>query len=355
MPEAFDTARYHDNQMEAFRMRMQYGEQQIIEFGGKPFGDYHASRVLPGYDPDIKARILQDLTAELGASAVTITMSLHAQDILLSPDGRRINRRIRGDSGLRYDDEVIRLIDQARQKFQLPVHDVVLSSLPGNLSLQNEDYIAEYKVRLGGEGIEVSTIRRIEGYPFLAMGSAGTTLVSNERPSRTDHMIVVSPGGGSGKFGVAVTDIAHKLAAGGNPNFVKFETFPVFGLPLEHPLNLAFLAATADLPNELTQTADGKTNYDKDVQNLGIIRALIAEYPELVSPLRAFAEPTDMGVNVIESGIIDEAQVYSACYKEIARRIKRYQAERANGDELGQTITRTQGYLGRIGVVGEFE
>lgn len=335
--------------MEAFRERMQSGEEQVIEFGGKPFGDYHASRVLPGYDPDVKARILQDLTAELGTGAVTIAMSLHAQDVLLSPDGRRISRRIRGDSGLRYDDEVISLVDQARSRFDLPVHSVVLSSLPKNLSAQNEDYVGAYTERLEAEGLTVKTIHRIEGYPFLSVGSVGETLARNGRPSDTDHMIVISPGGGSGKFGVAVTDIAHKLRGGGNPNFVKFETFPVFGLPVEHPLNLAFLAATADLPNELTRTTCGKTNYDKDVQNLGIVKTLMMEHPELESPLHEFSEPTDMGVNVIESGIVDEQLVTQACHEEIARRIQRYKSERASGDETTQTLMRTQQYLGRIG------
>src|SRR5690606_19872938 len=131
------------------------------------------------------------------------------QDVLSSPDGRRVNRRIRGDSGLRYDDEVIRLVDESRHRFDLPLHDVVITSLPDNLSPENEDYVEQYKEKLSREGIAVASISKIKGYPLLTPGLVGKTLTANEQPSSTDHTIVVSPGGGSGKFGVAITDIAH--------------------------------------------------------------------------------------------------------------------------------------------------
>jgi uncharacterized protein (UPF0371 family) len=345
--EIFDNNRYYKAQMSAFLEKISYGDQQVIEFGGKPFGDYHASRVLPGYDPDIKARILSELVDEL--DDVTIAMTLHTQDVLLAPNGRRIKRRIRGDSGLDYDEEVIRLIEQGREMFGLPISTVVLAAVPNNLSAENEDYLCIYKERLESEDITIKTINSIDKYPYLEVDNISDHLTQNEPVSKTNHLIIISPGGGSGKFGVAVTEIAHKLKSGNNPNFIKFETFPVFKLPVEHPLNIAFLAATADLPNELATTNSGKTNYDKDIQNLAILKALMSHYPKLISPLCDFVEPTDMGVNMIETGIVNNSLVEAACLDEIIRRINRYKGEFLKGHESIETVDRTIKYRQELG------
>lgn len=344
--DAFDTTAYYEVQMEAFDKRFGVGDHQVVEFGGKPFGDLHAARVLPGYDPDIKARILQDLSVELGD--VTLAMSLHAQDVLQAPNGRRPAKRIRGDTGLFYDDEVLRIIDQAQDSFDLTISTLVLSALPDELSSRNTDYIMAYTERLRAHQITVKHIGHIAGYPFLDVSTIPRTLTQNDKIADTDHLVLLSPGGGSGKFGAAVTEIAHKLEAGHNPNFVKFETFPVFGLPMTHPLNTAFLAATADLPNQLVTTESGQTNYDKDVQNLDIMRMLLTHYPDLDSPLRHFAEPTDMGVNQIEAGITDMEAVNQACMAEIVRRLRRYQNENANGQETDLTVQLTADYLRQV-------
>ena len=335
--------------MAAFSNHMISGDVQVIEFGGKPFGDHHAERVLPGYDPNIKARILKELQSSLGN--VTMTLALHAQDVITPPDGRRPSQRIRGDSGLRYDEEILRLVDQSRDQFDLTVDSVTLTSLPSRISQRNQDYIANYIEMLGRHDLAVNIIDRIPGYPLLDPNVVDTTLTQFDPIGAMDqHVIIASPGGGSGKFCVAVTEIAHKLKAGKNPNFTKFETFPVFNLRQDHPLNMAFLAATADLPNQLLVTGDGKTNYDKDVQNLTILKQLLRKYPDIDSPLRQFFEPGDMGVNVIETGITDEALVTKACLEEIVRRLERYSRELADGDEYPDTVTRTRKYLGCLGV-----
>lgn len=341
--QAFHAQTYHDAQMAAFADRLGQGSHQIIEFGGKPFGDHHAARVLPGYDPDIKARILKELTVSL--DDVSIAMSLHAQDVLHAPNGRRISQRIRGDSGLHYDEEVVRLARQAHDEFDLPVDTVVLTALPEVLSPENQDYIEEYSQSLAAEGLAVRSIRALSGYPFLDVGLVREALTQAQPITDSQNLIVVSPGGGSGKFGVALTQVAHLLEAGHNPNFVKFETFPVFKLPIEHPLNTAFLAATADLPNILIETSTGKTNYDKDVENLALLKTLLSHYPSLDSPLHDFIEPTDMGVNVIESGIVDHEAVVKACMVEITRRLMRYKSEHQRGEESVETIERVQGYI----------
>lgn len=209
----------------------------------------------------------------------------------------------------------------------------------------------EYKNRLDAEGINIKIIGSIYGYPFLEVDNILETLTQNDPVSSTEHLIVISPGGGSGKFGVVVTELAHKLKQGGTPNFVKFETFPVFRLPIDHPLNEAFIAATADLKNELVATGNGDTNYDKDIQNFAILKSLISHYPGLDSPIHNFIGPTDMGVNVIEAGIINETLVAIACIEEITRRIARYQSEFLNGRETSETIMRTircRQNLGRV-------
>jgi uncharacterized protein (UPF0371 family) len=239
--EAFDTNKYYEAQMSVFLDRLERGDDKVVEFGGKPFGDQHAARVLPGYDSDIKAYILRDLAYELGDT--TIAMSLHAQDILAQPDGRRVARRIRGDSGLHYDEEVLRLIDQAATDFGLPINTVVLTALPSQLSPENKEYINAYIGRLKQACLNVKTIGLIDSYPLVDVNKIANTLTADEPIANTDNLIVISPGGGSGKFCVAISEIAHKLKCGKNPNFVKFETFPVFTLPIDHPLNVAFLAA----------------------------------------------------------------------------------------------------------------
>ena len=344
----FDTAKYYEKQITAFMDRLDEGDMQVIEFGGKPFGDYHASRVLPGYDPDIKARILQDLHRTLGN--VSMTLVLNARDVISPPDGRRIAQRIRGDSGLRYDNELIRLVDQARDDFDLPIESVTLTSVPIGMSESNQEYIDNYRERLDTYGLSVRAVDYIPGYPLLDAKTIESTLTQFEPNSEQDQsLIILSPGGGSGKFCVAVTEIAHKLKRGGNPNFIKFETFPVFHLEPDHPLNIAFLAATADLPNVLLSTPGGKTNYDKDLQNLAILQTLMTHYAQLDSPLHRFNEPTDMGVNVIEAGIIDEAGVNKACLLEILRRIERYAREAEAGDEDPDTAGRARLYLGSLG------
>lgn len=345
---AFNTNKYLDKQLAAFDAKMQASDQPlVIEFGGKPFGDYHAARVLPGYNPDVKAEILHNLAQNLGN--VSITMAINAQDVLANPDGRRNTKRIRGDTGLRYDDESIRLVHQARDEFDIPVNSITLAVTPDSVSDENAEYIETFGNKVRQNDIDFAITRKVPNYPNVAQADIIRELTTTPALSTPDqHSLILSPGGGSGKFGVAIGELAHKLVAGINPNFVKFETFPVFKLPMDHPLNLAFLAATADLPNELLRTKSGLTNYDKDVENLRLLQTLLAATERTDSPMHSFNEPTDMGVNVIEQGIVDMGAVNDACYQEIIRRCQRYINENSVGDEQLATIARTQQYLQTI-------
>jgi uncharacterized protein (UPF0371 family) len=342
--QAFNTELYRILQLEAFRDRIPYGEPTLVEFGGKPFGDYHASRVLPGYDPDVKAGIIRDVYSELSSRALggaVITIAVHAKDILLPPDGRRPGARIRGDYGITYDQEVLRMTDEARSLHNIPISNVAITSLPGQLSHQNAELLGVFKQALKQDFDVVRTLPEIDRYPDIHPGKVvGELTKADPISSAKTSELVVSPGGGSGKFSVAVTGIAHKLLSGLNPHYIKFETFPVFHLPVNHPLNIAFLAATVDLGNELVLLENGETNYDKDVGNFRLLKTLLSQFPSTPSPMNDFELPTDMGVNVIEKGIVNHDAVARACNAEVARRRARYEGEVASGYENPSILSR---------------
>lgn len=350
MAEAFDTAKYRDSQVEAFLERIPQGKPTVIEFGGKPFGDYHASRVLPGYDPDVKADIVRTVHGELDTRAPdgsVITMAVHAKDILARPDGRRPAARIRGDYGITYGEEVFRLSEEARTRFGIDVANVAITSTPAMLSDIGREYLSAFQQRLAHEFNTVRVLPEIDGYPHIPVMKVVGELTQAEAITSPDESeLIISPGGGSGKFSVAITEMAHKLTANRNPHYIKFETFPVFHLPVDHPLNVAFKAATVDLGNELVRLNNGETNYDKDVGNFQLLKTLLAAFPDLETSLRAYNEPTDMGVNVIEKGIIDAKAVGEACRSEIRRRVERYLREASNGQEDDDVASRASKLLG---------
>lgn len=343
----FDTQEYYEVQMARFRERILPGNQTVIEFGGKPFGDYHASRVLPGYDPDIKAEIIKDVHEELDNNILTI--AVHSRDVLAAPDGRHPTRRIRGDYGLTYDEEVFRMTEQARKEFNIPISAAAITATPNLLSGDNEEFIASYTEKLKREFDTVRVLPAVEGYPAIPDDQIVNVLTHEQAISEADqNIMILSPGGGSGKFGVAITEIAHKLKEGRTPNFIKFETFPVFGLPAEHPLNRAFIASTADLDNKLVSLAGGQTNYDKDVGNFALLKSLLDQFPHIKTAMHLHKEPVEMGVNVLEAGITNEAIVVQACFGEIERRIERYEREISNGHESLATLNAARNALNSL-------
>lgn len=343
--KVFDNTKYRDNQVDAFLKRINNGAPTVIEFGGKPFGDYHAARVLPGYDPDVKAGIIRDVHEELSTNSSggsVITIAVHAKDLLAPPDGRRPATRIRGDYGIGYDEELLRMTHEARDKFGIAIGNVAITCLPQNISERNEDYLGIYQERLGREFDVVRLLPEIDGYPYIPQDRIVADLTQADSISTAQQsQIVVSPGGGSGKFSTAVTELAHMMQRGETPGYIKFETFPVFRLPIDHPLNLAFIASTADLCNELVKLECGDTNYDKDVGNFELLKGLAAAFePDRSRLLRSFSSPTDMGVNVIETGILHEGGVAEACRNEIRRRLERYNQEVSSGLENPDTTAR---------------
>ena len=345
--QGFDTDAYFAAQMDSFAARVDDQTSNVIEFGGKPFGDYHAARVLPGYEADIKADIIRGLSDTMGRTELALVVN--AQDLLQDPDGRRVAKRIRGDTQLTYDEEILRMADEADERFNLAVDNVVVSVVPRGLVSVNEDYLGGFADRLAAHFERVHLLPQVEGYPNQIPDDQVVERLTTADPvAPQKNLILMSAGGGSGKFGVAASEIVHHLEAGVVPNFIKFETFPVFALPERHPLNQAFLAATADLPNELTTLGNGLTNYMKDVENLALLRQIIAQYPHLSTGRLEFPEPTDMGVNVIERGITDIGIVAAACQTEIAHRVARYRQEVSRGVEVPDTLARTQQYAAHL-------
>lgn len=331
---AFDNNLYLDLQFKAFDKKQKENRGlTFFEFGGKPFGDNHAARVLPGYDPDLKAKLLHKLE-----KIAKIVIALNARDILSYPYGRTLKGRVRGDSGLRYDDEVIRLISESKSK-GFKISETVLTCVPRNTNKIIKTEIDDFRKKLKQINIPLKINFEIDGYPDpKSIKNFDLVFSDNDRVVENENLVVVSPGGGSGKFGLILSEIYFSIKSGTNPNFIKFETFPVFNLGSHHPLNLAFEAATADLKNKV-KDIEGGTNFNKDIENFILLKRLLKNmrYKGTLSKLKS---PLDWGVNVIDKGIIDPSLIATACRDEIIRRKERYKKEIVEGVEKDLTLDR---------------
>ncbi|MDO4572728.1 MAG: DUF1846 domain-containing protein [Clostridia bacterium] len=306
----FDNARYVQLQSEKIRERIaQFGDKLYLEFGGKLFDDYHASRVLPGFLPDTKVNMLCALRED-----AEIILAIHAGDIE--------RNKMRGDLDISYEAEVLRLIDAFRAK-ELFVGGVAITRYKGQLAA---DAFAERLERLG---VPVYRHYPIPGYPAnieLIVSDEG--FGRNEYIQTTRRLVVVTaPGPGSGKLAVCLSQLYHEYHRGLRADYAKFETFPVWNLPLTHPVNLAYEAATTDLddvnmidPFHLDAYGITTVNYNRDVASFPVLNAMFHKILGS-SPYRS---PTDMGVNMAANCITDDAAVREAAKAEIVRRY--YQA-----------------------------
>lgn len=343
IPEiGFDNKAYLQAQLEAFndKIKSMPGAPLLVEFGGKPFGDHHASRVFPGYDPDNKAKIIRGLQEDYNSK---IAMVVNARDILYPPDGRTLNGRIRGDSGLRYEDEVIRMIGESELEHDFVVEDVVLAVTPYETADRNGNHISDFAAKLAAStGRQLKFCYEVPGYPDTSSiegDKLDRVFAQNDTisdPGR--NLVLLSPGGGSGKFGVILSEAYKKLAANEPVGFAKFETFPIFNLSSDHPLNLSFIAATADLGNRLVDMGNGKTNYDKDCENFALLAELANRLPDASGYLRRMETQLDFSVNVIETGVVDHDLTKRAAWREVVRRLERYRNEYKAGDEKLSTV-----------------
>ncbi len=302
----FDNQQYLTMQSEQIRKRIaHFGGKLYLEFGGKLFDDFHASRVLPGFAPDSKIRMLQHLKDD-----VEIVITINAADIE--------SNKVRGDLGITYDDDVLRLIDTFRE-MGLYVGSVVLTQFTGQKSAQT------FLKRLETLGVRSYCHYPIAGYP-----SDVEYIVSEEGLGKNDYIettrsliVVTAPGPGSGKMATCLSQLYHEHKRGVTAGYAKFETFPIWNLPLKHPVNLAYEAATADL-NDVNMIdpyhleAYGKTavNYNRDVEIFPVLNAIF----ERIQGVSPYKSPTDMGVNMAGNCIVDDEACRHASRMEILRR-----------------------------------
>ena len=310
MKIGFDNDKYLSMQSEHIKERIgQFGDKLYLEFGGKLFDDYHASRVLPGFAPDSKLRMLLQL-----ADQAEVVIVISAADIEKS--------KVRHDLGITYDVDVLRLIQEFQGK-GLYVGSVVITQYSGQSGAD------QFKVKLEHMGIRVYRHYCIEGYP-----SNIPLIVSDEGYGKNDYIetsrplvVITAPGPGSGKMATCLSQLYHENKRGIKAGYAKFETFPIWNLPLKHPVNLAYEAATADL-NDVNMIdpfhleAYGKTtvNYNRDVDIFPVLNAIF----EGIYGSSPYKSPTDMGVNMAGFCICDDEVCCEASKQEIIRRY--YQA-----------------------------
>ena len=304
--KGFDNNKYLQMQSEHIKERIAaFGGKLYLEFGGKLYDDNHASRVLPGFRPDSKLRMLLQLKDQ-----VEMVIAINADDIE--------KNKIRGDLGITYDRDVIRLIGIFRD-FGLYVSSVVLTRFHGQI------LASAFQSRLEGMGIRVYHHYSIEGYPAnTAFVVSEEGFGKNEYIETTRSLVVVTaPGPGSGKLATCLSQLYHDNQRGIQAGYAKFETFPIWNIPLNHPVNLAYEAATADLndvnmidPFHLDAYGATTVNYNRDVEAFPVLEALF----EKIMGTCPYKSPTDMGVNMAGNCIFDDEAVKAASRQEIIRR-----------------------------------
>ena len=332
----FDNNKYLKTQSEKIKERIaKFGGKLYLEFGGKLFDDHHASRVLPGFAPDSKIKML----AELKDQAEVIIV-VNANDIE--------KNKVRGDLGITYDLEVFRLIDAFRG-FGLYVGSVVLTRYDATTSVES------FKNKLESRGLKVYRHYPIKNYPYDI-----DYIVSDEGYGKNEYIeterslvIVTAPGPGSGKMGTCLSQIYHEHKRGIKAGYAKFETFPVWNLPLSHPVNVAYESATADL-NDINMIdhyhleAYGTTaiNYNRDVEIFPVLRAMF----EGIMGECPYKSPTDMGVNMVGSCIVDDVAVREAANNEIIRRYYNALCNQRKGNECDDEINKIKLLMNQSGI-----
>nr|WP_314982504.1 DUF1846 domain-containing protein [uncultured Stomatobaculum sp.] len=334
MKIGFDNEKYLKMQSEHIRERIsKFGDKLYLEFGGKLFDDFHASRVLPGFQPDSKLRMLLQL-----ADQAEIVIAISAADIE--------KNKIRGDLGITYDVDVLRLI-QAFRDSGLYVGSVVITRYTPAAD--------QFKAKLQSMGVKVYRHYSIDGYPsdipFIVSenGYGRNEYIETTRPL----VIVTAPGPGSGKMATCLSQLYHENRRGIKAGYAKFETFPIWNLPLNHPVNLAYEAATADLndvnmidPFHLEAYGVTTVNYNRDVEIFPVLSAMF----EGIYGSCPYKSPTDMGVNMAGNCIVDDEACREAGRQEIIRRWYTGMNRLVEGDAEKSEVTKIEFLMKQAGV-----
>ena len=336
MKIGFDNEKYLKMQSEHIRERInQFDNKLYLEFGGKLFDDYHASRVLPGFEPDSKLRLLKQLSDQ-----AEIVIVISAKDIE--------KNKVRGDLGITYDSDVLRLMDSYRDN-GLYVGSVVITQYSG------QESASLFRHRLENMGIRVYQHYCINGYP-----SNIPLIVSDEGYGKNDYIetsrplvIITAPGPGSGKMATCLSQLYHEHKRGIHAGYAKFETFPIWNLPLKHPVNLAYEAATADLndvnmidPFHLEAYGVTTVNYNRDVEIFPVLKTMF----ERISGTSPYQSPTDMGVNMAGYCIVDDEVVCQASQEEILRRFYAEECRHRRGQADGTAVYKIELLMKQLGL-----
>ena len=336
MSNPFNNNQYICIQSEHIKERItKFGNKLYLELGGKLFDDYHASRVLPGFQPDSKLTMLTQLRDTL-----EIVIVISASDIE--------KNKVRQDLGITYDVDVLRLRDEFMSRGFL-VNSVVITHYSGQVSAQL------YRQRLERLGIKTYFHYTIEGYPHnVALIDSADGFGKNDYIETTRPLVVVTaPGPGSGKMAVCLSQLYNEHARGNQAGYAKFETFPVWNLPLKHPVNMAYEAATADLndvnlidPYHLEAYGKTAVSYNRDTEIFPVLDALFTG----IYGHNPYKSPTDMGVNMVGFCIEDDAACCEASKQEIIRRYYHALNDFANGDVSEAVVNRIARLFKQVGI-----
>ncbi len=337
MKNGFDSVRYLEEQSAAILERASRTDGKLyLEFGGKLICDYHAARVLPGFDPDIKIKLLQKLSDK-----IDIVICIFA--------GAIEQKKMRADFGISYDVDTMRTIDDLRSR-GLDVRAVVVTRYTGQPSVRG------FINRLSRRGIRVYTHRPIDGYPadldniVSPRGYGANDYIETEKPV----VVVTGPGANSGKMATCLSQVYHDSRRGVRAGYAKFETFPVWNLPLNHPVNIAYEAATADLgdvnmmdPFHFEAYGVNAVNYNRDIEIFPVVRRICER---IMPPEQLYNSPTDMGVNRIGSAITDDEVCREAARQEIIRRYYRCMRDYAVGAGDKAAADRVKVMMDNLGI-----
>ena len=336
MKTGFDIDLYVKKQSQQIKRRIdEFGGKLYLEFGGKLFDDYHASRVLPGFEPDSKLRMLTNI-----GDSVEVVVVINAGDIE--------SNKIRRDLGITYDSDVLRLIDAFRS-VGLYVGSVVIAQYSG------QEVASVFREKLEKHGVRVFVHYSIEGYPYNVAkivsedGFGKNEYIETQRPL----VVITAPGPGSGKMATCLSQLYHDSLRGIKAGYAKFETFPIWNIPLKHPINLAYEAATADLndvnmidPYHLEAYGEKTVNYNRDVEVFPVLNTIF----EKIEGKSPYKSPTDMGVNMAGYCISDDEACREASKAEIVRRYFATLCDARNGHKCDEAILKIESLMNQAGI-----